>query len=236
MVFPSGDHTGEESWLLCVSCAGAPPEVEMSQMLLALQFASMSGVATVYATHFPSGEICGSATRCILIMSSKVMGWFAASCAVILKPEARTRAPTRPLRRRMPFISLSYEDANVKGFVERRMMSRFRRESNSVNPRPEPIYEPEEGCCGDYQELATMHASDESGRKQKRECRDEDSTREAESVGTRMLFPQHGQSRGDRAIDEQARNDREHGVAGKISGDGKDHEQHGENGNGDMRS
>src|SRR5215813_2053283 len=49
-------------------------------MLLALRFASMSGTATVYATHFPSGEIAGSAMRCNLIKSSKVIACFV-SCA-----------------------------------------------------------------------------------------------------------------------------------------------------------
>ena len=47
IVFPSGDHTGDESCPLCVSCIGAPPAVDTIQMLLALRFASMSGVATV---------------------------------------------------------------------------------------------------------------------------------------------------------------------------------------------
>src|SRR6266576_4147487 len=47
MVFPSGDHTGEESCPLRVSCVGAPPEVETIQMLLTLRLDSMSGVATV---------------------------------------------------------------------------------------------------------------------------------------------------------------------------------------------
>src|SRR5215470_14141859 len=47
MVCPSGDHTGEESCPLCVSCVGPPLEVETIQMLVTLRFASMSGVATV---------------------------------------------------------------------------------------------------------------------------------------------------------------------------------------------
>src|SRR6267378_1012537 len=72
-VFPSGGHTGDESCPLCVNCVAEPPVVGTIQMLLALRLASMSGVATVYTTHFPSGETCGSETRCKLIMSSNVI-------------------------------------------------------------------------------------------------------------------------------------------------------------------
>src|SRR5260370_12859941 len=53
-VLPSGDHSGEESWPLCVSCMAALPAVDTIQRLLALRFASMSGVATTYPTHLPS--------------------------------------------------------------------------------------------------------------------------------------------------------------------------------------
>jgi len=62
-VFPSGDHTGEESCPLCVNCIAAPPAVEVTQILLTPRFASMSGVETVYATHLPSRDTCGSAMR-----------------------------------------------------------------------------------------------------------------------------------------------------------------------------
>src|SRR5229473_2174826 len=46
-VLPSGDHTGEESCPLRVSCISAPPAVGTIQILLAPRFASMSGVVTV---------------------------------------------------------------------------------------------------------------------------------------------------------------------------------------------
>ena len=46
-------------------------------MLLIEWFACISGVATTYATHLPSGETCGSLTRCIAIMSSN---WIARFC------------------------------------------------------------------------------------------------------------------------------------------------------------
>jgi hypothetical protein len=45
-------------------------------MFDALRFASLSGVATVKTTHLPSGEMCGSLTRCMEIRSSNVMGRF----------------------------------------------------------------------------------------------------------------------------------------------------------------
>src|SRR5208282_5184460 len=80
--FPSGDHTGDESCPLCVSCSAAPPFVGTIQRLLTPRFASMSGVETEYATHFPSGDTCASPTRCIWIMSSNVMACFADSCAI----------------------------------------------------------------------------------------------------------------------------------------------------------
>src|SRR5712691_6556957 len=105
-VFPSGDHTGEESCPLCVNCIAEPPVVGTIQMLLALRLASISAVATVYATHFPSGDTCGSAMRCNLIMSSKVMGCFAASCAETASPAPSTNAPKSSHRKIALFISI----------------------------------------------------------------------------------------------------------------------------------
>src|SRR2546427_722434 len=93
-VSPSGDHTGEESCPLCVNCIAAPPAVETTQMLLTPRFVSMSGVETVYATHLPSRDTCGSAMRCNLIMSSKVMGCFADSCAEMVSPDPSSNALT----------------------------------------------------------------------------------------------------------------------------------------------
>jgi len=43
----------------------------------------MSGTTTVYATHFPSGEIAAYATRCSLIKSSNVIACFAPSAATL---------------------------------------------------------------------------------------------------------------------------------------------------------
>src|SRR5437899_4390764 len=85
-------------------CVGSQREVESIQFLLTLRLDSMSCVATVYASHFPSGEICGAETRCILIISSKVMGCFAASCALLANPQANVKAPARALRSKRPFI------------------------------------------------------------------------------------------------------------------------------------
>src|SRR5438445_2401543 len=110
IVLPSGDHTGEESCPLCVSCIPAPPAVDTNQMLLAPRFASMSGVDTAYATHLPSADTCGSATRCNLIMSSKVMGCFAESCAETKNAHPSSTALTKLHLRRTLFISLLLRD------------------------------------------------------------------------------------------------------------------------------
>ena len=59
-VFPSGDHDGELSCPLCVTCIASPPAVLTIQMLLAPRFASISGVEIAYATHFPSRETSGA--------------------------------------------------------------------------------------------------------------------------------------------------------------------------------
>src|SRR5882757_5815580 len=79
--FPSGDQCGDESLPVRVNWIASPPATGAIHKLLALRFASISGVATVYTTHFPSGESCTSATRCIAIKSSKVIACFTASCA-----------------------------------------------------------------------------------------------------------------------------------------------------------
>src|SRR5207248_864319 len=87
----------------------------------------------------------------------------------------------------------------------------------------------------DHKKFPAVHARDEHGSNQERERGNENSSWDAESVGTRALFAKHGQSGSDGAIDEQARDDGKHGVAGKISRDGKDQEQHSENHNGNVR-
>src|SRR5260370_24222427 len=63
-VFPSGDHTGEESCPLCVNCIAFPPAVGTIQMLLTPPFASMSGVETTHACDLPSRATCASAMPC----------------------------------------------------------------------------------------------------------------------------------------------------------------------------
>src|SRR5260370_28776037 len=107
-VFPSGDHAGEESCPLCVSCTASPPPVETIQMLLALRFALMSGVATANATHLPSGEILESPTRCIRIMSSNEITCFAASCAKLFNSQHKNSpAAARPLRKTLRIMIFS---------------------------------------------------------------------------------------------------------------------------------
>src|SRR5216684_912519 len=108
-VFPSGDHAGEESCPLCVSCTASPPPVETIQMLLALRFALMSGVATANAAHLPSGEILGSPTRCIRIMSSNEIACFAASCAkLFIAQHKKSPAAARPLRKTLRIMIFSF--------------------------------------------------------------------------------------------------------------------------------
>src|SRR5215467_12850449 len=151
-------------------------------MLLALRLASMSGVATVYATHLPSGEICGSATRCILIMSSKVMGCFA-SWAAIPNPYVSVSAPTTTVRRKMPFIVSLPVKLQCECLVELRIMSRFRYESNSAVARPEPVDERQSGGGSDHEEFSTVHARDKRGSHKEPECGNKDSSGEAKCVG-----------------------------------------------------
>ena len=68
------------------------------------------------------------------------------------------------------------------------MMSRFRGESNSPIPDPEPIDEGEARGDGDHQELLAAHASKQDGAKSKSEHRNENSAGKAESIGER-IFP-----------------------------------------------
>src|SRR5215472_3755447 len=115
------------------------------------------------------------------------------------------------------------------------MMSRFRDESNSVIPYPEPIEEGETRRDDDDQELSAVHAGNENGAKTKRERGNEDSARKAESIGERVLSAQHRQSGGDRAIDEKAGDTGEQGVPAKIACDGENQEQHRKNHDGNVR-
>ena len=66
----------ERPWVLSPPILTMPPAVGTSQTLRAVRLAALSGVATVYATHLPSGEICGSPTRCMEIKSSKFIARF----------------------------------------------------------------------------------------------------------------------------------------------------------------
>src|SRR5260370_1908069 len=116
------------------------------------------------------------------------------------------------------------------------MRSLFRFESNSAISRTEPIGEREEGGDSDHDEFSAVHARDEHGGTEKRERGKKNSAGEAESIGAWMFLAEHGKSGGDGAIDKEARDDGQHGVAGKISRDGKYQEQHGKNHNGDVRS
>ena len=100
-----GDHAGDESCPLCVNCIGAPPAVRTIHTLLALRFASTSGVVTVYATHFPSGETCAPPTRCIWIKSLNVMACLPVSCALTPDSPANSITTKKPHSQMLRFIT-----------------------------------------------------------------------------------------------------------------------------------
>src|SRR5207247_9501340 len=79
--------SADESCPLCVNCIVDLQNEVTIQMLLTPKFAYMTRVDTKYYTHFPSGKNCGSAIRCNLIMSSKVMACFDDSCAQMACPD-----------------------------------------------------------------------------------------------------------------------------------------------------
>ena len=76
-------------------------------------------------------------------------------------------------------------------------MSRFRFESNSAIPHPEPIGEREQSRDSDHEELPAMHARHKHGSKKKGERREKDSAGEPESIRARMFFAQNRQGGGD---------------------------------------
>src|SRR5436309_15234777 len=62
-VFPSGDHRGWRSEPgPPVSCRDLPVATSTTQTRETLRLSWSDGVETVYATHLPSGESCGSLT------------------------------------------------------------------------------------------------------------------------------------------------------------------------------
>src|SRR5260370_4333430 len=67
----------------------------------------MPCVASVYATHFASGDTCASEIRCIRIKSSKVIACFAASCARPPKQQHSSIVHTKPLLSLAPFMDSS---------------------------------------------------------------------------------------------------------------------------------
>jgi hypothetical protein len=73
--------------------------------LLAFRFASISGVDTANAAHFPSAETCGADARCSFIKSSNVIGCFAA-CALSETLNASVTTTANPTFTK--FIALSF--------------------------------------------------------------------------------------------------------------------------------
>src|SRR6185369_979897 len=96
---PSGLKRGEFSLsLLKVICRSLLPSMLTIQMceLDLSSFASV--VPTTYATHLPSGEICGSPTLRKRVRSSRRIGWRAV-WAASEKANARTSSRGRQFRR-----------------------------------------------------------------------------------------------------------------------------------------
>ena len=98
IVDPSGDHLGRESLVFpsaTVSArGGAEPSAGAIHNAVALPLASGLTVVTCQTTCFPSGEICGSATRRKRNRSSISMRRFAANSAAVEEaPVARNNDP-----------------------------------------------------------------------------------------------------------------------------------------------
>src|SRR5437016_5106120 len=75
---PSGDQRGRLSEPSpVVNCLAPPPSIDTNQMCEVFLLALRSIEVWTYATHRPSGEICGSEMRWIFIMSSNVSGCLA---------------------------------------------------------------------------------------------------------------------------------------------------------------
>jgi hypothetical protein len=108
--FPSGENRPFDSpspnvicrSLLCLSfpkgicfCTSAapPPAIGATQRWFALVFFSSDTSVTENITHFPLGEICGSLTRFIAIMSANVIGLFAATGPAVPAAPCPVAAP-----------------------------------------------------------------------------------------------------------------------------------------------
>ena len=71
---PSGDQRPSLSRPLLVSAFASPVTTVTSQMSLAVRLPGTSGMPTVYRTRAPSGDTCGSLTRCSDSRSVTVIG------------------------------------------------------------------------------------------------------------------------------------------------------------------
>src|SRR5213594_5123194 len=82
-VFPSGDQRGWRSEPAPpVSCRDLPVATSTTHTRETLRLSWSDGVDTVYATHLPSGESCGSLTAFSARKSSKLMARFCAATNV----------------------------------------------------------------------------------------------------------------------------------------------------------
>src|SRR6185369_10005795 len=106
MYLPSGLQRGEVSlsWLKVI-CRSLLPSIPTIQMCVVVLSSLVSVVPTTYATHFPSGEICGSVTLRKRVRSSS----FSGRLAVCAESElARARISSREIQdRRLRYIGAS---------------------------------------------------------------------------------------------------------------------------------
>src|SRR6267378_4348378 len=240
-VLPSGDHTGEESCPLCVNCIAAPPTVGTIQMLLKPRFASMSGVDTVYATHFPSRETCGSAMRCSFIMSSKVMACFAVSCAEPGNAQPDSRAIAQPHRMKNAFISFfSFRNTvtlnapcritDIGMFpyrIQKRGAPRSCLRNRFAISRRQQVHKRKPSRDGNHDQFCAVHPRHKNSGEEQSERGNSDAEWVAKTVRLRLLFSEHWKRGRNGAVNKKPRDTGEHGVPAKISRDREQKENDG---------
>ncbi len=124
--FPSGLHSGcPDETPSAVSAIASPPANGTIQIRCSSSSFASDVVVTVYATHFPSGEIRGPSTGCIANKSSNVIALNPPPfCARTAPPPTQTIANTiTPLaiHRRIIFISRIRSPTLVRAVMHRRI-------------------------------------------------------------------------------------------------------------------
>src|SRR6185437_16048382 len=131
---PSGLQRGEFSlsWLkvICRSLLPSMLTIQMCELALS-SFASV--VPTVYATHWPSGEICGSLTLRKRVRSSSFIGCRAVCAASEL---ASARTSSREIDRRRRSISKGLQNVGLAS--EQRRGEEFTKEDHKRHKEVAP--------------------------------------------------------------------------------------------------